>query len=223
MYNTENKKKKIFRSLESSLFALSIAVLIFCVSVIVILNFRALYYFDIRYLKISAWTGLEEEIIKRNYDILIDYNLIWKGPAALQFPDFPMSEGGQIHFMEVRRIFYAIQYIGLADLPLFAVGLFRAVRRKDHRGFRLAAILTVVVPLVLGTLAAINWEAFFITFHRIFFHNDYWLFDPATDPVINILPDTFFLHCAAGILILILGLGLICELTGRILRHSQKR
>lgn len=41
-------------------------------------------------------------------------------------------------------------------------------------------------------MTAVNWEAVFIMFHKIMFRNDYWLFDEALDPVITILPDTFF-------------------------------
>ena len=35
------------------------------------------------------------------------------------------------------------------------------------------------------------------------FSNDYWLFDPAADPVILILPDGYFLQCAVLILVLV--------------------
>ena len=49
-----------------------------------------------------------------------------------------------------------------------------------------------------------------MVFHRIFFRNDYWLFDSRTDPVILILPDAYFLHCALLILLLIVLGGLFC-------------
>ena len=32
-------------------------------------------------------------------------------------------------------------------------------------------------------------------FHQIVFRNDYWIFNEATDPVITILPEAFFMHC----------------------------
>ena len=43
-----------------------------------------------------------------------------------------------------------------------------------------------------------------------FANNDYWLFDPATDPVINILPDLYFLHCAVMILVLMILGSILC-------------
>ena len=51
---------------------------------------------------------------------------------------------------------------------------------------------------------SIDFDTTFLIFHRLFFDNDYWLFDPITDPVINILPSAFFLHCAILIIAVIL-------------------
>ena len=68
------------------------------------------------------------------------------------------------------------------------------------RALKLTSILAVALPAVIGLFVAVNWDWAFVTFHHIAFDNDYWIFDPATDPVINILPDTFFLHCALLIL-----------------------
>jgi integral membrane protein (TIGR01906 family) len=76
-----------------------------------------------------------------------------------------------------------------------------------------------VVPAICGILIALNWEQAFITFHHIFFRNDYWLFDPATDPIIVILPDAFFLHCAVGILLLVLFFSITSIMAAHILRR----
>ena len=55
-----------------------------------------------------------------------------------------------------------------------------------------------------------NGDRFFVLFHKLFFNNDYWIFDETTDPVIRILPDGFFLHCAFMILFLIILGSVIC-------------
>ncbi|HBH3490246.1 TPA: DUF1461 domain-containing protein [Clostridioides difficile] len=39
---------------------------------------------------------------------------------------------------------------------------------------------------------------------KLLFRNDYWVFNPNLDPVINILPEEFFFHSGMMILILIL-------------------
>lgn len=57
-------------------------------------------------------------------------------------------------------------------------------------------------------------------FHKIMFRNDYWLFDEALDPVIKILPDAFFFHCAVMIILLILFGSLLCILFRSFFRHK---
>ena len=61
-------------------------------AVVLVLNFRPLYYYDVSALQLSEETGLSEKVIEQNYDVLIDYNLFWKNQEPLEFPDFPMSE-----------------------------------------------------------------------------------------------------------------------------------
>lgn len=186
------------------LLALVGTVMIFCMAVIIVLNLRQIYYFGIHLLNLSEEVGLDDWIIRRNYDTLIDYNLVIKQMRELRFPSFPMSESGRIHFEEVRRIFFGIQYLGAASFVLFLLGFMRKLYRRDYGCLKMMAALTVTIPAALGVAVALDWQQFFVRFHQLFFHNDYWLFDPVTDPVINILPDAFFLHCAVTVLFFIL-------------------
>ena len=96
-----------------------------------------------------------------------------------------------------------------------AVGILRQRRKQSYGYLKLTAILTVSLPAVIGATVALNWDWAFVTFHELAFNNDYWLFDPATDPVINILPDAYFLHCAFMILVLVILGSIICGLTYR--------
>ena len=79
----------------------------------------------------------------------------------------------------------------------------------------------VAIPAALGVLIALNWETVFVLFHKIVFHNNYWIFDAATDPVITILPDTFFMHCALMILALVVLGSIICLLAYRHAKHKK--
>jgi len=188
--------------------AVILAFLIISFSVVFTLNFRPLYYFDIDYLSISESSGLSKEDIKVNYDALIDYNSIFHRDR-LEFPSLTMSESGEVHFVEVRNIFVAVQILFIITLILSITGIIYKRRQKDFQYLQYTAVLTIAIPVVLGTLIGLNWERSFVVFHQIFFNNDYWIFDAATDPVITILPDTFFFHCAVMILcIVLLGSGL---------------
>lgn len=93
--------------------------------------------------------------------------------------------------------------------------------KKNPGYLLLSGILTVAIPAALGVLIALNWETVFVLFHKIVFHNNYWIFDAATDPVITILPDTFFMHCALMILALVVLGSIICLLAYRHAKHKK--
>ena len=70
--------------------------------------------------------------------------------------------------------------------------------------------------LLVGALAATDFDRAFTVFHGIFFPGkDNWLFDPAADPVIVLLPEEFFRNCAIAIGVSLLGLCLLLLFTGR--------
>lgn len=60
----------------------------------------------------------------------------------------------------------------------------------------MTAAVACGLPAVLGILAIACWQQLFTAFHKLFFDNNYWIFSVRKDPVILILPEAFFLHCA---------------------------
>ncbi len=198
--------------------ALILFLFIFGFSVTVTLNFRPLYYMDIDLLDIEKRSGIAKEEIKENYDALIDYNSMFTD-EELEFPTLAMSESGKIHFEEVKVIFVLFQKLALFCGIAAAVLIFVHTKKKSYRFWKLTGILTILIPAVIGGAMVINWDWAFVVFHKIAFNNDYWIFDAATDPVITILPDTFFLHCAAMILgLVVLGSALCFVLHKKVKR-----
>ena len=61
---------------------------------------------------------------------------------------------------------------------------------EDVRGLFVGA-------LVLRRICIVT--KYFVIFHHIFFNNDLWLLDPATDLLINIVPEPFFVDTASYI------------------------
>ena len=66
---------------------------IISLAVVLTLACKPLYYLDIHALHIPETTGCTISEIKANYNAVIDYCLSF-GNAPLEFPTFPMSEGG---------------------------------------------------------------------------------------------------------------------------------
>lgn len=203
----------------SILLSLILTLTLISLAVVLTLACKPLYYLDIHALHIPETTGYTISEIKVNYDAVIDYSLSF-GKAPLEFPTFPMSEGGRIHFEEVKNIFNLFKYMAIFGTLTGATGILRQRRKQSYGYLKLTAILTVALPAVIGATVALNWDWTFFMFHELAFNNDYWLFDPATDPVINILPDAYFLHCAVMILVLVILGSLIC---GLIYRRVQRK
>ncbi len=216
------RRRRVFTR-SNALAALVCFLFIFCSSVVLTLNLRQIYYFDIKYQNLASVSGLSEEAIRENYDALIDYNLLTKGISTLEFPDFTMSEQGRTHFAEVKRIFIVFQIMSVILGILLAAVLFIKFRRRDFGCLKIASILTLAISAVLALLMAGDWNVFFVRFHQLLFSDSYWIFDPATDPVINILPDVFFLHCAAAILLFMLAGCVLCALLYRFLASGKKQ
>lgn len=184
------------------LLAVLLTTFLFTLAVVIVLNFKWLYYIDITLLGIEKNSGMNVSSIRANYDALIQYNQFWFH-GELRFPTLIMSNTGQIHFQEVKRIFVVIQYLCMITFAASLVGIVKMRRRGQYAYLKIAGLLSLVIPVALGIFALLYWDKFFALFHQILFRNNYWLFDSKTDPVILILPDAYFMHCAVMILLLI--------------------
>lgn len=199
----------------------SISLMIFIISFAIVFTvfFKPLYYYDIYRLGIDLTSGLSVEIIKENYDILIQYQSIFY-QGSLIFPDFVMSIAGKIHFEEVKLIFETIQIVMSISGITSIIFIYQQYRRKEFRFLKLTSIITIIIPCIIGALASIDFNQAFIIFHKIVFRNDYWIFDVKTDPVIQILPEAFFMHCFILIIVIIFICVMICYM---IYRKQRKK
>lgn len=158
------------------------------------INARWLYQWDIQHLELLNYTSLSEKELLINFDQLMRYlNTPWI--TELKLSDFPVSASGALHFYEVKRLFlvnYGVLLVSLIPSFLYVRHLFKNKRLWTLvQPFKIA----VGVPLIIAVVMAMGFDRFFVAFHGIFFNNDAWIFNPATDPIINVLPEEFFLHC----------------------------
>lgn len=109
------------------------------------------------------------------------------------------------HMEDVQGLFLAAISIRRLALALIAVCVTALVLLKADLSYVLPRTVCIGSALffsVLAVLAAIistNFSKYFIVFHHIFFDNDLWLLDPATDLLINIVPEPFFMDTALRI------------------------
>lgn len=180
------------------------SIFVFILTVAITLTIWAvpLYQFSLQYLNIPERVGMAFEQIMENYYILMEYlHLPWV--ETLSLPDFPVSASGAFHFYEVKVLFY----MNYALLFISLIGsIFYLRKLKKISGFwRLVQPfkIAIFVPFVLLLILAMDFDWMFVMFHEILFNNDAWLFNAATDPIILVLPQEFFMYCFVLAFILI--------------------
>ncbi len=211
------KKGKISSmSYKVSDYILALVLTVFFISFAVVIGVFEpfIYPFDLTRYDLANVVGLDNQTILDNYRILIEYqSIFYRG--ILDLPDFIMSQGGRIHFEEVKRIFDIIQVVTFGAGAAGVVGIILKFANCEYMFLKLASIFTIVIPTLLGIVVMGNFEQAFVTFHRLAFKNDYWIFDVRKDPVINILPEEFFMHKFLVIIAVIIIFALISHLVYR--------
>ena len=114
-----------------------------------------------------------------------------------QEQDF-FNEQDRFHMGEVRDLFIGGLNIRLgACVAAVLCILFLIITHADFkkiipRSYWVALGVSGAATLLIGIAAVIDFNAVFVQFHHIFFDNDLWIFDPAEDYMIRMLPEGLF-------------------------------
>lgn len=201
--------KKITNSILTSILSILLSIFIITTAILIILNFKPLYYSFIEKNEIQNFYQLTNEEIKRNYDVLIHY-LGSFSETELNFPFLPSSTYGLIHFKEVKDIFQLITKLCLTSLPTFFLLLLLFKKQiKQPSYIKGAALINLGIISFLSLLIIVDFSRIFVLFHKIAFRNDFWIFDYEKDPIILYLPETFFMYSALSIAFLIISISLL--------------
>ena len=142
------------------------------------------------------------------------------------------NEQDRFHMGEVKDLFLGglkIRNIMLVAVLLILILL--AARKADlikllPRAYFVTLGITGVITIVLGGLFASDFDKYFRIFHEIFFDNDQWMFDPATDYMIRMLPEGFFYDFVFGIggffVAILAVLGVVSAVCIFIEKHKKK-
>jgi len=163
----------------------------------------------------AAWTGYTPADLRLATDAILA-DLVF-GP-----PDFDVVVNGQPvlvererqHMRDVRGVFAGFALLAVVAAAVLAAG-FIGARRLGHperawAAIRGGAIGLAVGVVVAGVVATVAFDAAFEVFHRLFFAGGSYLFDPATDRLVQLFPFAFWSETtmAVGGVILVLALGI---------------
>lgn len=179
---------------------------------------RTFYKLHVNALHLPETTGWTEEEILGAYDDVMVF-LIRDGEFGTGV--LKWSESGKAHFTDVRGLFRLDLSIWGITGCILLILLLVSIRIKPYcfagRGpsfWSGAGVLTAF--LIIGGLGATDFDRAFTVFHHIFFPGKTnWLFDPAEDQIIQILPEVFFRNCAILAIALIILLCAVYLLLGK--------
>lgn len=119
-----------------------------------------------------------------------------------------------LHMKDVRDLFIKVmqfRYIAVMFAIFVLVynrfGIFREKKgflKATGKGLLIGTAIFFGIVLILAVIFMVDFNSAFITFHKVFFTNDYWLLDPRTSLLINILPEGFFFDVVKKILAIFL-------------------
>ena len=184
-----NKKNNILTIIYNFIFAVSTSVVTALVA-----SWPLLFVF-VLVQKTNKTVNLSIGQVMSNYTQLTWY-LIWPFKRKLRMSNLPTSSMAAGHFADVKKLLVLAIIAFLCCLII----LFWCQRRnkKFLRLNKVWALLFLLLPVAILPFALTNFDNFFITFHHLFFAgSNTWLFDPVTDPIINVLTEGFFASCFA--------------------------
>ena len=189
---------------------------------------RPFYYMHIDLLNLER-SGYSAAQIKEAYNEILDYLTLPGG--SFHAGVFPFTESGASHFADCKVLFTmnAVLFV-LSAIILIALYLMKKRGTisslyigRFHASFY-AALSALLLIVLITILASMDFYAAFVTFHSIFFPGkENWILDYRTDPIINVMPQDFFLHCALLIGASIILISLVIIFTQLKQAHSRKQ
>ncbi|MBE6053745.1 MAG: TIGR01906 family membrane protein [Clostridium sartagoforme] len=197
----------VLKSIIKILYGIGIALFTIGISVIITLNSKFIYHYSVNKHNLDKIGGISKENLLSDYSSLIEY---LQNPfiKKLEFINFPMSANGEFHFYEVKKIFLFIYAITICVFLFFSI-LF-CVKKFMKKKVYLVNVLNYGANTLIVTIATllsaivVDFSKTFIVFHKLFFNNDYWIFDEKTDPIIRVLPEEVFMIYSLFIIVLVI-------------------
>lgn len=184
-----SKKNNILTIIYHFIFAVSSSVVVTLVA-----SWPLLFVF-VLVQKTNKTVNLSVSQVMHNYNQLLWY-LTWPFKRKLKMQNLPTSRMAAEHFADVKKLFVLaiVAFICCIVIYFWSKHHNKKILRLD----KIWALLFLLMPVVVLPFALANFDNFFITFHHLFFAgSNTWLFDPATDPIINVLTEGFFASCFA--------------------------
>jgi integral membrane protein (TIGR01906 family) len=230
--NLQRKIKQKLRRQSAYIWTISFfLVLIIILSNLLFMFYNTGFYYS-EYQKLSVYNEIPKEKAAGATVSMLDY-LTGKNPELSSF----FNEREKLHLKDVRtlviysKIIVLIIILIIAFLSYLLYKKLKTAKTTNFRKYLIRKIADIFVLqsilmaafLVLSFLLRKAFGFFFVLFHKIMFNNDFWLLDPNTDKLIVLLPEQFFIHATAAILIRSLLICTVLLILGLAIRYLANK
>ncbi|MBI4333828.1 MAG: TIGR01906 family membrane protein [Chloroflexi bacterium] len=225
---------KFVRALGVVLFVLAWLVLLLSSTITWVANDPDFYLAGFKKYGIAARTGIDPADVEKVPQQFVDYF-----NSGEEYLDIRVTQSGRRvelfnqreiqHMKDVKdlvRFGNLMQWLSLLFVAAFAsAGMFWWQGRRRRAVYKLilaGCLSTLVIIFLIGGMALVNFQGFFLVFHLVSFTNELWMLDPARDNLIRMFPEGFFFDSAifiGGLVALEAALG--CGFMVALLRGSK--
>ena len=177
---------------------------------------RQYYYQEYEKYNIIEETNMNIEDLKNVTMVLLDYTEgkrndleCWVSVNG-NFGQF-YNEKESIHMEDVRNLYLNALFFRNCALIIGLIIYGFNIKKREifHSSLKKALEFLVLIIGFIVIYAIVDFSSFWLNFHYLFFTNELWLLNPATDNLILLFPEEFFadlllrilLFCGVGITI----------------------
>jgi integral membrane protein (TIGR01906 family) len=188
----------------SSLAGIAAAVLIIALAIVPFLT-PAWVAFEQERANVAAWTGFSTPEIRAATDpILAD--LVLGGTFTVEVRGQPvLNERERGHMADVRTVFRGLWIVAVGAVIVLIAAAKRGDTRRHWQAVRHSAVGLALGIGIVGVMGLFAFDRLFEIFHELFFPAGSYLFDPATDRLVQLFPFQFWQETAivVGVVIIV--------------------
>lgn len=218
-------KNKVDKEYKNIYLAAAVSAMFFIVVSLLLTSFQiAIYgdpdyrFYEKEYVKYNVTESLQMSLedVMDVTEYMMDYLIGREGELSVETEvdgksqDF-FNEQDRLHMADVRNLFLGglklRNVFAVTAFVLFAALVFMKADMKKLllKAYGIAMAVFAAVLAFLGAAFTVDFTKCFTIFHKMFFTNDLWLFDPDTDYMIRMLPESFFSDMVIRIVLVFVG------------------
>ncbi len=157
----------------------------------------------------TGWTGFTTEQLRTATDAILA-DLVFGGDFDVTIDGTPvLNEREAAHMADVRTVFRGLWVLAAVSIVVLVAASRRSDRSGTWRAVRRGAIGLSVGVVIVGVVSIFAFDQVFEIFHEIFFPPGSYLFDPATDRLVQLFPFQFWDETSMAVGALIIAISLI--------------